>query len=72
MALDKSTRILMQTTIPTIAGDWNIGRFGLVAAHLGSLKSAGARSCRTARCRRSGAGAARRLRFRSALALRRR
>ena len=32
------TRILLKTTIGAIANDWNVGRFSLLAAHLGSLK----------------------------------
>ncbi len=31
-------KILLQTTIPAIEDDWNIGRFSLVRAHLESLK----------------------------------
>lgn len=31
------TRILLQTTIPHIDDDWNVGRFSLVAEHLRSL-----------------------------------
>jgi hypothetical protein len=31
------TRILLQTTIPAIEDDWNIGRFSLLRAHLNSL-----------------------------------
>jgi len=30
-------RILLQTTIPPIADDWNIDRFSLLRDHLGSL-----------------------------------
>ena len=30
-------RILLQTTIPTIADDWHIGRFSLLREHLGGL-----------------------------------
>ena len=32
------TKILLQTTIPDIEDDWNIGRFSLVKKHLESLK----------------------------------
>lgn len=31
------SRILLQTTIPTIEDDWHIGRFGLLAGHLSGL-----------------------------------
>jgi hypothetical protein len=31
------SKILLQTTIPTVADDWNIGRFSLLAEHLRSL-----------------------------------
>ena len=34
-------KILMQTTIPAIADDWNIGRFALLAEHLASLREPG-------------------------------
>ncbi|CAL1692109.1 hypothetical protein MMB232_02265 [Brevundimonas subvibrioides] len=33
-----TTRILLQTTIPPIEDDWNIGRFARLAAHLASLE----------------------------------
>jgi len=33
-----SKRILLQTTIPAVEDDWNIGRFSLLAEHLSSLK----------------------------------
>jgi hypothetical protein len=33
------TSILLQTTIPTIANDWNIGRFSMLRDHLASLRS---------------------------------
>ncbi|HTK38074.1 MAG TPA: hypothetical protein VL325_06235 [Pyrinomonadaceae bacterium] len=33
------TKILLQTTIPAIADDWNIGRFSLLKKHLESLKN---------------------------------
>jgi hypothetical protein len=33
----KPVRILLQTTIPTIEDDWNIGRFSLLREHLASL-----------------------------------
>src|SRR5579883_1851481 len=46
MAMHKPTRILLQTTIPTIADDWNIGRFSLLARHLAALEDAdGHRLC---------------------------
>jgi hypothetical protein len=32
------TRILLKTTIGAIENDWNVGRFSLLAEHLGSLK----------------------------------
>ena len=32
-----ATRILLQTTIPAVEDDWNIGRFSRLAAHLASL-----------------------------------
>ena len=39
-------RILLQTTIPSIEDDWNIGRFSLLREHLSSLKDdAGTRLC---------------------------
>jgi hypothetical protein len=34
------TKILLQTTIPTVANDWNIGRFDLLRRHLGGLRGA--------------------------------
>jgi hypothetical protein len=34
----KPIQILLQTTIPSIEGDWIIGRFSLVGEHLASLK----------------------------------
>jgi len=34
--MGKPIRILLQTTIPDIADDWNIGRFSLLTAHLSS------------------------------------
>lgn len=36
----KPIRILLQTTIPTIEGDWSIAGFSLLAGHLASLKDA--------------------------------
>jgi hypothetical protein len=33
------TKILLQTTIPPVDDDWNIGRFSLLRKHLGSLKN---------------------------------
>jgi hypothetical protein len=46
MAMHKPMRILLQTTIPTIADDWNIGRFSLLARHLAALEDAdGHRLC---------------------------
>jgi hypothetical protein len=35
------TKILLQTTIPTTADDWHIGRFSLLREHLASLKDSG-------------------------------
>jgi len=35
------TRILLQTTIPTTADDWHIGRFSLLRDHLASLRDPG-------------------------------
>jgi hypothetical protein len=32
-----AAKILLQTTIPTVEDDWNIGRFSLLAAHLATL-----------------------------------
>lgn len=40
MIAPKPIRILLQTTIPTIEDDWNIGRFSLLAGHLASLTDA--------------------------------
>jgi hypothetical protein len=37
-------RILLQTTIPAIEDDWNIGRFSLLGAHLNSLKDEAGRT----------------------------
>ena len=36
--MTKPIRILLQTTIPAIEDDWNIGRFSLLRAHLASVK----------------------------------
>jgi hypothetical protein len=36
--MKKPIRILLQTTIPDIADDWNIGRFSLLNEHLSSIK----------------------------------
>lgn len=36
--MSRPVRILLQTTIPTLADDWNIGRFALLREHLESLK----------------------------------
>lgn len=33
-----ATRILVKTTIGAIENDWNVGRFSMLAAHLGSLR----------------------------------
>ncbi len=51
-------RLLLQTTIPTIADDWNIGRFRVLAEHLSGLEdAAGRRLCDvTARDRATPAG----------------
>jgi hypothetical protein len=35
--MTRSTRILIQTTIPFTADDWHVGRFSRLAEHLGSL-----------------------------------
>lgn len=37
--MGKQINILLQTTIPSIDDDWNIGRFSLVRDHLASLKN---------------------------------
>ena len=34
-----ATRILLKTTIGAIQNDWNVGRFSLLAEHLGSLRA---------------------------------
>lgn len=39
--MDKPIRILLQTTIPTTADDWHIGRFSLLRDYLSSLKDEG-------------------------------
>ena len=36
--MGKPIRILLQTTIPEVEDDWNIGRFSLLSEHLSSLK----------------------------------
>jgi hypothetical protein len=36
--MNRPVRILLQTTIPAIEDDWNIDRFSLLRAHLGSFK----------------------------------
>ena len=36
--MKKPIRVLLQTTIPTTADDWHIGRFSLLHEHLASLK----------------------------------
>src|SRR2546421_9708453 len=36
--MEPPIRILLQTTIPSIEDDWNIGRFSLLRDHLASLK----------------------------------
>jgi hypothetical protein len=38
--MSKPIRILLQTTIPTIADDWHVGRFSLLREHLASLLDA--------------------------------
>ena len=38
--MSKPIRILLQTTIPDIADDWNIGRFSLLTEHLSSCTDA--------------------------------
>ena len=38
--MSKQQRILLQTTIPFTEDDWHIGRFSLLATHLGSLADA--------------------------------
>jgi hypothetical protein len=37
--MNRPIRILLQTTIPTSADDWNIDRFSLLRAHLSALQS---------------------------------
>lgn len=37
--MDKPVKILLQTTIPSVEDDWNIGRFSLLKRHLESLKN---------------------------------
>jgi len=36
--MSRPIRILLQTTIPAVEDDWNVGRFSLLREHLGSLK----------------------------------
>src|ERR1044072_6358464 len=36
--MSRPIRILLQTTIPAVEGDWNVGRFSLLREHLGSLR----------------------------------
>lgn len=36
--MNRPTRILLQTTIPAVEDDWNVGRFSLLREHLASLK----------------------------------
>jgi hypothetical protein len=36
--MSRPVRILLQTTIPAVEDDWNVGRFSLLRAHLESLK----------------------------------
>jgi hypothetical protein len=36
--MDRPVRILLQTTIPAVEDDWNVGRFSLLRAHLSSLR----------------------------------
>lgn len=42
--MSKPLRILLQTTIPATEDDWHIGRFSLLAQHLGSLKDEAGRA----------------------------
>ena len=37
-AMSNPVHILLQTTIPSVEDDWNIGRFSLLAEHLALLK----------------------------------
>lgn len=39
--MSKKEKLLLQTTIPFVEDDWHIGRFSLLAAHLGSLRDDG-------------------------------
>src|SRR5829696_481294 len=36
--MNRPVRILLQTTIPAVEDDWNVGRFSLLRAHLESLR----------------------------------
>lgn len=42
--MSRPIRILLQTTIPAVEDDWNVGRFSLLREHLGSLKDEGGRA----------------------------
>ena len=42
--MSKPIRILLQTTIPHVEDDWNVGRFSLLREHLSSLKGDGGRA----------------------------
>ena len=42
--MSRPIRILLQTTIPHVEDDWNVGRFSLLRAHLSSLKGDGGRA----------------------------
>src|SRR5437660_6496714 len=57
--MNRTIRILLQTTIPETEDDWHIGRFSLLRDHLASLKDeAGNGLCQVAaRNRESDAGA---------------
>ena len=54
--MERTVRILIQTTTPVQPNDWSIDSFGLLREHLGSLREGGSHFEVTARNRESGSG----------------
>ena len=54
--MERTVRILIQTTTPAQPNDWSIDSLGLLREHLGSLREGGSHFEVTARNRESGSG----------------
>ena len=54
--MERTVRILIQTTTPAQPNDWSVDSLGLLREHLGSLRGGGSRFEVTARNRESGSG----------------